>query len=112
MACIWISHCSLILLLRMLSSMLLLLSRDGSVVTNHKLSSTPMWSPRVGFRWNIEKEHNMILRGGAGIFTGSIPFVWLSNNFTILVSRLLYIMYMVLLVLRRVSRIQVNSVTL
>lgn len=53
-----------------------------NVVTNHKLSSTPMWSPRVGFRWNIEKEHNMILRGGAGIFTGRIPFVWLSNNFT------------------------------
>lgn len=26
-----------------------------NVVTNHKLSSTPMWSPRVGFRWNIEK---------------------------------------------------------
>lgn len=24
----------------------------------------------------------MILRGGAGIFTGRIPFVWLSNNFT------------------------------
>lgn len=53
-----------------------------NVVTNHKLSSTPMWSPRVGFRWNIEREHNMILRGGAGIFTGRIPFVWLSNNFT------------------------------
>ena len=53
-----------------------------NVVTNHKLSSTPMWSPRVGFRWNIEKQHNMILRGGAGIFTGRIPFVWLSNNFT------------------------------
>ena len=53
-----------------------------NVVTNHKLSSTPMWSPRVGFRWNIEKGHNMILRGGAGIFTGRIPFVWLSNNFT------------------------------
>ena len=53
-----------------------------NVVTNHKLSCTPMWSPRVGFRWNIEKEHNMILRGGAGIFTGRIPFVWLSNNFT------------------------------
>lgn len=44
-----------------------------NVVTNHKLSSTPMWSPRVGFRWNIEKEHNMILRGGAGIFYRSYP---------------------------------------
>ena len=53
-----------------------------NVVTNHKLKSTPMWSPRVGFRWNVEKEHNMVLRGGAGIFTGRIPFVWLSNNFS------------------------------
>ncbi len=53
-----------------------------NVVTNHKLSSTPMWSPRVGFRWNVEREHNVVLRGGAGVFTGRIPFVWLSNNFT------------------------------
>ena len=53
-----------------------------NVVTSHKLKSTPMWSPRVGFRWNVEKEHNMVLRGGAGIFTGRIPFVWLSNNFS------------------------------
>ena len=53
-----------------------------NVVTNHKLKSTPMWSPRVGFRWNVEKGHNMVLRGGAGIFTGRIPFVWLSNNFS------------------------------
>ncbi len=52
-----------------------------NVVTNHKLSSTPLWSPRVGFRWNVEKEHDVVLRGGAGIFTGRIPFVWLSNNF-------------------------------
>ena len=53
-----------------------------NVVTNHKLSSTPLWSPRVGFRWNVEKEHDVVLRGGAGIFTGRIPFVWLSNNFS------------------------------
>ena len=52
------------------------------VKTNHKLSSTPMLSPRVGFRWDIEKKHNVLLRGGVGIFTGRIPFVWLSNNFS------------------------------
>ena len=50
--------------------------------TNQKLSSTPMWSPRVGFRWDIEKNRKYILRGGIGVFTGRIPFVWLSNNFT------------------------------
>ena len=50
--------------------------------TNQKLSSTPMWSPRVGFRWDINNNRKYILRGGAGIFTGRIPFVWLSNNFS------------------------------
>ncbi|HEY9551109.1 MAG TPA: TonB-dependent receptor [Prevotella sp.] len=50
--------------------------------TNRKLSSAPMWSPRVGFRWDIENNRKFILRGGVGIFTGRIPFVWLSNNFS------------------------------
>ena len=50
--------------------------------TNQKLSSTPMWSPRVGFRWDIKQNTKYILRGGIGIFTGRIPFVWLSNNFS------------------------------
>ena len=50
--------------------------------TNQKISSTPMWSPRVGFRWDIHNDRRYILRGGMGIFTGRIPFVWLSNNFS------------------------------
>lgn len=50
--------------------------------TNQKLSSTPLFSPRVGFRWNIDESNKFVLRGGLGIFTGRIPFVWLSNNFT------------------------------
>ena len=41
-----------------------------------------MVSPRLGFRWDIAGDKRYILRGGAGIFTGRIPFVWLSNNFT------------------------------
>lgn len=38
-------------------------------------------SPRVGFRWFIDKERKSLLRGGAGLFTGRIPFVWLSNAY-------------------------------
>lgn len=57
-------------------------SKGWGVKTNHKLSSSPMWSPRVGFRWDITGDRRFILRGGAGIFTGRIPFVWLSNNFS------------------------------
>ena len=49
--------------------------------TNRKLSSSPMWSPRVGFRWDINSDRKYILRGGVGVFTGRIPFVWLSNSF-------------------------------
>ncbi len=39
-----------------------------------------MWSPRVGFRWKLDDASKYVIRGGAGIFTGRIPFVWLSNN--------------------------------
>lgn len=38
-------------------------------------------SPRIGFRYYMDKEHTAILRGGAGLFTGRVPFVWLSNAF-------------------------------
>ena len=50
--------------------------------TNNKLSFSPMLSPRVGFRWDINNDRKFILRGGAGVFTGRIPFVWVSNNFS------------------------------
>ena len=50
--------------------------------TNQKFKVTPLWSPRVGFRWDINKDRKYILRGGAGVFTGRTPFVWLSNNFS------------------------------
>ena len=43
--------------------------------------ATVLWSPRVGFRWFIDKERKSLLRGGAGLFTGRIPFVWLSNAY-------------------------------
>lgn len=57
-------------------------ARGWNVKTNHKLSSAPLWSPRVGFRWDINNDRRFILRGGVGIFTGRIPFVWISNNFS------------------------------
>ncbi|MBN8790131.1 MAG: TonB-dependent receptor [Terrimonas sp.] len=38
-----------------------------------------MLSPRVGFRWDIEGDRSLILRGGTGIFSGRVPFVWLTN---------------------------------
>lgn len=40
-----------------------------------------MVSPRVGFNWYTDSSHRTLLRGGVGIFTGRVPFVWLSNAF-------------------------------
>jgi hypothetical protein len=41
-----------------------------------------MFSPRFGFRYYLNESHNTLLRGGTGLFTGRVPFVWLSNAFT------------------------------
>ncbi|WP_158973427.1 carboxypeptidase regulatory-like domain-containing protein [Cellulophaga sp. L1A9] len=37
-------------------------------------------SPRVGFNWDIEGDKAIQLRGGTGIFTGRLPFVWIGNQ--------------------------------
>jgi len=57
-------------------------SQGWDLKTNQKINFKPMWSPRLGFRWNVDGKSNVVLRGGAGIFTGRIPYVWLSNNFS------------------------------
>ncbi len=42
-------------------------------------NSSVLLSPRVGFRWKVPNQEGLVLRGGTGIFTGKIPFVWLTN---------------------------------
>jgi hypothetical protein len=44
--------------------------------------SQVLWSPRVGFNYNHKEEGVHQLRGGVGIFTGRVPFVWISNQYT------------------------------
>ena len=43
-------------------------------------SSDPLFSPRVGFNWDINGDKTVQLRGGSGLFTGRFPFVWIGNQ--------------------------------
>ena len=38
-------------------------------------------APRVGFSWDINDDGATIIRGGVGVFTGRVPFVWISNQY-------------------------------
>jgi hypothetical protein len=41
-----------------------------------------LFSPRFGFNWNVDGQRRTQIRGGTGIFTGRVPFVWFGNVIT------------------------------
>lgn len=42
--------------------------------------ATPLWSPRLGFNWDVKSDATMQVRGGTGVFTGKPAYVWISNQ--------------------------------
>ncbi|HET7293029.1 MAG TPA: carboxypeptidase regulatory-like domain-containing protein [Vicinamibacteria bacterium] len=39
-----------------------------------------LWSPRVGFNWDVSGDRRTQVRGGTGVFTGKPAYVWISNQ--------------------------------
>lgn len=55
--------------------------RDGEKLDVGKLPKAQLlWSPRIGFNWDVMNNQKLQIRGGTGLFTGRIPFVWAVNQ--------------------------------
>ena len=57
-------------------------SAFGDLTTSNTPSGQLLWSPRLGFNYDASEDRSLQIRGGVGIFTGRVPFVWLSNQFS------------------------------
>lgn len=59
-----------------------LLDKNGNP-TKYSSGSWPksrvMISPRVGFNYDVLGDRSLTVRGGSGVFSGRVPFVWLTN---------------------------------
>ncbi|MGN6249335.1 MAG: TonB-dependent receptor [Ginsengibacter sp.] len=55
---------------------------DNNVATNKIPKSVLLLSPRVGFNYDVAGRHKTQLRGGLGLFSGRVPFVWISNQYS------------------------------
>ncbi|MDP2088372.1 MAG: carboxypeptidase regulatory-like domain-containing protein [Flavobacteriaceae bacterium] len=47
---------------------------------SHMPSGTPLFSPRVGFNYDVKGDKTQQFRGGTGLFSGRFPFVWIGNQ--------------------------------
>jgi len=50
------------------------------IETDRLPKSRVLFSPRVGVNWDVNDDRKTQVRGGSGIFTGRVPFVWISNQ--------------------------------
>lgn len=54
-----------------------IMAEHGGYKTSDMPKARVSVAPRIGFNWDMTGERKYILRGGTGIFTGRLPFVWL-----------------------------------
>jgi outer membrane receptor protein involved in Fe transport len=54
---------------------------DGKTINTGALPEARMtYSPRFGFNWDVNGDRSLQVRGGSGIFTGRVPFVWIVSQ--------------------------------
>jgi hypothetical protein len=57
---------------------------ENGRITNYDVSKWPgsrlLASPRIAFNWDAFGDRRLQVRGGTGVFTGRIPFVWFTNQ--------------------------------
>lgn len=58
------------------------LAQQYDIATNQMPKNQLLISPRIGFNWDVTGKGETQLRGGVGIFTGRVPLVWLSNQYS------------------------------
>ncbi len=58
-------------------------NEDGKAVqyrTDELPKTTPLFSPRFGFNFDLKGDRSLQIRGGTGLFSGRPAFVWISNQ--------------------------------
>lgn len=56
---------------------------DGNTIqyqTQALPDATPLFSPRLGFNYDLKGNGRTVVRGGTGVFTGRPAYVWISNQ--------------------------------
>lgn len=59
------------------------INADGKSVkyrTDELPKTNPLFSPRIGFNYDVKGDRSLQLRGGTGLFAGRPAFVWISNQ--------------------------------
>src|SRR6266704_125493 len=53
----------------------------GTVNTNSTPTGNILWSPRLGFNYDVNGSQETVVRGGVGVFSGRPPYVWVANAY-------------------------------
>jgi hypothetical protein len=54
---------------------------DTAHASTGDFSTAMLWSPRLGFNFDVHGDQTTIVRGGVGVFSGRPPYVWVSNAY-------------------------------